>query len=298
MVFSVGHRDANVLSTDEYCRRRGNKLRTVFLNAKSINPDQKKMELRAILRINEKLTLKEVHQYSSEWGWDRFALETSDDMLIPLLHLAPLNKSLGYVILCNPEGKNSISPSLIDELKKKGSGIVIVDLSGTGEATSTSSLSYDKTGKLHTLSRAELWLGKTILGEWVKELNVVTLFLNSNYKAQKVSIDGSKEAGLAGLFLGALEGNVDNLILREAPVSYLFDTREGIAFFSMAIHIPGFLEWGDVSLASALSGKNVLFINPVSMSGNTIIGEKLHAVETEFEKMRTLCQQSGKATFE
>lgn len=273
-------------------------MRTVFLNAKSINSDQKKKELRAILRINEKLTLKEVHQYSSEWGWDRFALETSDDMLIPLLHLAPLNKSLGYVILCNPDGENSISPSLVDELKKKGSGIVIVDLSGTGEVTSTSSLTYDKTGKLHTLSRAELWLGKTVLGEWVKELNVVTQFLNSNYKAQKVSIDGSKEAGLAGLFLGALEGNVDHLILREAPVSYLFDTREGIDFFSMAINLPGFLQWGDVSLAAALSGKNIIFINPVTLSGNAISGEKLPAVEAEFEKMRTLCHQPGKTTFE
>jgi len=297
LVFPAGQRDANVLSTEEYCRRRGNELRTVFLNTKSINTDQKKKELRDILRINEKLTLKKVHQYSSIRGWDRFALETSDDRLIPLLHLAPRNKSLGYVILCNPEGKNSILTSIIDELKEQGSGIVIVDLSGTGEVTSTSSLSNDGRGKFHTLSRAELWLGKTILGEWVKELNVVIQFLNSSYKAQKVSIDGSKEAGLAGLFLGVLEGNVDHLILREAPVSYLFDTREGIDFFSMGIHLPGFLPWGDVSLAAALSGKNVLFINPVSMSGNAISGEKLPAVEAEFEKIRTLCHQTSKTTF-
>jgi len=297
MVFPNGQRDANVLSTDEYCRRRGNKLRTVFLNTKSFNTDQKKKELRDILRINEKLSLKEVHQYSSIGGWDRFALKTSGDRLIPLLHLAPLNKCLGYVILCNPEGKNSISPSIIDELKKKGSGIVIVDLSGTGEVTSTSSLSYDKTGKLHTLSRAELWLGKTVLGEWVKELNVVTQFLNSNYKAQKVSIDGSKEAGLAGLFLSALEGNVDHLILRDVPISYLFDNRESIDFFSMGIHLPGILNWGDISLAAALSGKNITFIHPVTMSGNAIIGDHLKDVEAEFEKMRTLCHQHGKTIF-
>jgi hypothetical protein len=294
MVFPKGQRDANVLSTDEYCRRRGNELRTVFLNAKSFNNDQKKKELRDILRINEKLTLKEAHQYSSIGGWDRFALETSDDVLIPLLHLAPVNKSLGYVILCNPEGKNSISPSLIDELKKKGSGIVIVDLSGTGEVTSTSSLSYDNTGKLHTLSRAELWLGKTILGEWVKELNVVTQFLNSRYKAQKVSIDGSKEAGLAGLFLGAVEGNVDNIILRDAPISYLFDNRESVDFFSMGIHLPGFLNWGDVSLAAALSGKNITFINPVTMSGQKISGTRLKEYQTEFDKIRVICRQPGK----
>jgi hypothetical protein len=297
MVFPTGQRDANVLSTDEYCRRRGNELRAVFLNSKSFNTDQKKKELRDILRINEKLSLKEVHQYSSIRGWDRFALETSDDKLIPLLHLAPVNKSLGYVILCNPEGKNSISPSLIDELKKKGSGIVIVDLSGTGEVTSTSSLSYDKTVKLNTLSRAELWLGKTVLGEWVKELNVVIQFLNSNYEAQKVSIDGSKEAGIAGLFLGAVEGTVDNIILRDAPISYLFDNREGIDFFSMGIHLPGFLKWGDVSLAAALSGKNITFISPVTMSGQKINESSLKEYESEFEKLRTSYKQPGNTVF-
>ncbi len=183
--------------------------------------------------------LKNVHQFSSMDGWDRFALETSDNKLIPLLHLAPVNKSLGYVIICNPEGKNSISPSLIDELKKKGSGIVIVDLSGTGEVFNIIGTDQSRRSNASQLSRAELWLGKTVLGEWVKELNVVTQFLKSNYKAQKVSIDGSKEAGLAGLFLCATggEGNVDNIILRNAPVSYLFDNRESIDFFSMGIHL-------------------------------------------------------------
>jgi len=296
LVFPAGQRDANVMSTDEYCRKKGNELRTDFSNTKSFNVDQKKKELQSILRINEKSELKKIHQFSTQGGWDRFVLETSDSKLIPLLHLAPANKSLGYTIVCNSEGKKSIPPSLIDELKKKGSGIVIVDLSGTGEVTSTSSLSFDKLAKLHTLSRAELWLGKTVLGEWVKELNVVTQFLHSNYKAQEVSIDGSKEAGLAGLFLSAVEGNVDHLILRDAPASYLFDTREGIDFFSMAIHLPGFLNWGDVSLAAALTSKNISFIDPVTMSGNAISGEKLPALEAEFEKMRTLCHQPGKTT--
>ncbi|HZK93866.1 MAG TPA: acetylxylan esterase [Prolixibacteraceae bacterium] len=297
MVYAKGQRDPKVETIGKYCKRRGNELRTVFLNTKSFNIDQKKNELRSILRINEKLNLEKIHQYSSIGGWDRFTLETSDDMLIPVLHLAPVNKSLGYVILCNPDGKNSIASSLIDELKKKGSGIVIVDLSGTGEVTSTSSISDDKTGKLHTLSRAELWLGKTVLGEWVKELNVVTQFLSSNYKAQKVSIDGSKEAGLAGLFLSAVEGNVDNIILRDTPISYLFDNRESVDFFSMGIHLPGFLNWGDVSLAAALSGKNITFINPLTMSGQKISGTRLKEFQNEYDKIRVICSQPGKTVF-
>lgn len=297
MTFTKGKRDSGVISTCEYCKRRGNELRTVFLNAKSINLDQKKKELREILRINEKSELKIAHQYPTKCGWDRFALETSDDKLIPVLHLTPVNKSLGYLILCNPEGKNSIAPSLIDELKKKGFGVVIVDLSGTGEVTSTSSLSDDKIGKLHTLSRAELWLGKTVLGEWVKELDVVTQFLYSKYKAQKVSIEGSKEAGLAGLFLSVVKGNVDNIILIDAPISYLFDNRESVDFFSMGIHLPDFLNWGDVSLAAALSGKNITFINPVTMSGQKISGTRLGEFQTEFETVRNVCMQPGRTFF-
>lgn len=297
MVFPKGQRDANVMSTDEYCRRKGNELRTVLLNSKTFNTDQKKKDLSSILRISEKTNLKKVHKYSTINGWDRLALETSDDMLIPVLHLAPVNKSLGYVILCNPEGKNSISLATIDELKKKGSGIVIVDLSGTGELTSTSSLAYDKTGKLHTQSRAELWLGKTVIGEWVKELNVVSRFLTTEYKAQKISIDGTKEAGLAGLFLSVIEGNVDNLILRDAPISYLFDNRQYVDFFGMGIHLPGFLNWGDISLAAALSGKSITFYNPVTMSGKSISQEKLKDFQTEFGKLRAVCKQSGNTIF-
>ncbi len=112
-----------------------------------------------------------------------------------------------------------------------------------------------------------------------------------------MGIDGSREAGLAGLFLSVTEGNVDNLTLRNVPVSYLFDTRQGIDYFSMGIHIPGFLKWGDISLATALSCKKVLFINPVTMSGNAVNGEKLNAVEAEFENIRILCHQAGKVVF-
>jgi hypothetical protein len=65
----------------------------------------------------------------------------------------------------------------------------------------------------------------------------------------------------------------------------------------MGVHIPGILNWGDVSVAAALSAKNVLFINPVSMSGNPIIGGKLIATETEFDKIRTLCHQPWKTVF-
>jgi hypothetical protein len=293
MVFNKGQRDAGVMSTDEYCRRRGNELRSAYLGTRNFNVEKKRNELSEILRIKDIPVVKNIRKFTDTGGWNRFALGTSDNNLIPLLHQAPADKSLGYVILCNPDGKRNIPSSLIGDLKKKGFGIVIVDLSGTGEMTSTSSANFDRDGKLHTLSRAYLWLGKTVLGEWVKELTMVTRFLASEYNASKISIDGSREAGLAGLFLGASGGNIDEVTLRDAPLSYIFDKRETINYFSMGIHLPGFLNWGDVSLAAALTGKNVIFIDPVTMSGQKISGTVINEYRSEFENIRKLCHQPG-----
>src|SRR6185295_14075301 len=157
------------------------------------------------LRITEKPSIKKVLRYSGSMGWERLALETTDNKLIPILLVAPSDKSLGYIILCNSKGKQAISTDIINELKKKGLGIVIMDLSGTGEASSPKADTLDGTTLFHTISRAELWLGRTTLGEWINELNLLCEFLRSDYHAQKVSIDGSREAGLAALFLGVFQ---------------------------------------------------------------------------------------------
>ena len=297
MTFTKGQRDNGVVTTSAYCRLRGNDLRSAYLSKGGFDAGSKRNELLNVLRINERAELKKAHRYVSQGGWDRFALETSDGKLIPILHLAPGNPSLGYTLFSNTLGKQSISREIIEEFKKKGQGIVLVDLSGTGELSSRAEIANNKSMVLHTQSRSELWLGKTLLGEWVKELGVVTDFLRSAYKAQTVSIDGNKESGLAGLFLAATGGNVSSVTMRDAPLSYLFDGRENIDFFSMAIHLPGFLNWGDVSLAAALGGKTVRVINPVSMSGETISGVKLQEYAAEYARIRKVSKQPGETSF-
>jgi hypothetical protein len=294
MVFPAGQRDASVISTDQYCRRRGNELRQAFLNTGSLNPELKKRELREILGLSETPVLRNVNEYTENNGWSRFALEISDNKLIPLLIRSASGNNGEFVIVCNPDGRENIQPGLLNEIIGSGKGIALVDLSGTGEASSPSARYNYTRGKLRVISRSELWFGKTILGEWVKELNLVTGFLKDRYKTRRISIDGSKEAGLAGLFLGSVEGNVDNIILRDAPVSFLFDERESVDFFSSAVFVPGFLKWGDVSLAAALCGTNVTFINPVTISGRKLDESRLKAYLDEFNKMRKTCRESGK----
>lgn len=300
MVFVPGKRDRKVVNIQEYCKIRGGELRNTFLSEKKVNVDLKKKELRDILRIGDKPVIENVHQYTSRSGWDRFALESNDGKLIPVLHQAPVNKALGYTIFFHPRGKNNISLNVINDMRQKGFGIVIIDLFGSGESSSAKASSFDRGGlvQFHTLSRSDLWLGKTVMGEWVNDIDLVSQFLDSSFDAKVVSFDAGRESGLAALYFAVLNGEkVESVTMREAPVSYLFDNREGIDFFSMAIHLPGFLDWGDVSLAAALSGKNINFIKPVTMSGNPIIGDMLKDTEAEFEKLRKLCHQSGKTVF-
>ncbi|MDD4109610.1 MAG: hypothetical protein PHH93_12915 [Prolixibacteraceae bacterium] len=94
------------------------------------------------------------------------------------------------------------------------------------------------------------------------------------------------------------DDNIENVVLINSPVSYLFDSRENIDFFSMGVHLPGFLKWGDVSLVAALSGKNISFVNPVTISGQNITGQLLENYKKEFERLRSICNKKGKTEFE
>lgn len=297
MVYAVGKREPKVENIAEYCKRKGTELRGGFLQTKSFASEKKRTELADILRINEESELQQVHRHTTTNGWDRIALRTSDDKVIPLLLKSPRTASGEYVIITDSRGKDAIPSSIIDEATRKGAGLVLVDLSGTGEASSNGSASHDRLAQLHTQSRAELWLGKTILGEWTRELKLVTDFLRDEYRAGKITVDGTKESALAGLFLCALDKNISEVILRNAPASYLFDSGEGINFFSMGVHLPGFLAWGDVSLAAALTGKKVTFIDPVTMSGNVVDNAALKSFQKEFAQVSTACGNKGETVF-
>ena len=292
--FPNGKRDQKVVTTEEYCKIKGKELRNNYLSQETIDVAEKKESLIDVLKIHEMPTIRKVHTFPTENGWQRFAIETTDRKLIPLLHLAHEQKPHKYTIICSTDGANKVPLSIINEYYNQDVSIAIIDLSGTGEATSKKSLGFDRTAELHTYARAQLWLGNNLTGEWVKELNCAAEFLRANFNADQINFDGTKEAGLAGLYLKATLGVLDKIVLRSSPVSYLFDNREGVDFFSMGIHIPGILEWGDISLVTGIAGGEITFINAVSMSGRNIEGSELEKYETEFEAGLKKCNNRGK----
>jgi hypothetical protein len=299
LTFPIGERDPLVVSTELYCKKRGEELRSNYLRRRSFNSGEERKNLANILQVNELPELRNIHRYSTIDKWDRFALETSDGKLIPVLHQAPSDKSRGYVVISDPDGKNNIPVSLIEQFRQAGTGLAVVDLSGTGEAASASESRLSIGRKFHTIARAEIWLGKRLLGEWVKELETVAEFLSSEYNAPKISFYGFRESGLAALFLDATRNmDINEITLYEAPVSYLFDNRKNIDFYSMVIHLPGFLGWGDISLVSALSNSDIRFISPRTMSGQQLSPQAISDFEAEFSRVKKLSNQMGKTIFQ
>ncbi len=297
MVFPKGERDANVETISDYCIRMGKKLRNRYLSLNGFNVAEKKNELRSMLRIKNKPAVIKTFRHPDADGWKRFVLQTNDGKLIPVIISDPESKSKRFVVITNPSGKDSISGTLINRYKKRGEGIAIVDLSGTGEASSPVADAMDGDMKFHTVSRAELLLGKTVMGEWVNELDAVSQFLKTNYRGVVVDLHGTKETGLAAIFFAALNGITDKVVVKDVPLSYLFDDRENINFYNMSVHLRGFLNWGDVSLAVALTGGDVEFDNALTMSGRKLNELQMKEFEEEYKKVRAACGMKGISDF-
>lgn len=287
-VFPEGSRYSGIMSTAEYCLNQGMLFKQNTLSNKEITAKNKREELKNILRIPES-NLLQAHKLTDSDQWKRFILETTSGDLTPVLLQTPKKMNSEYVIICNAEGKDKISRETIDSELSKGKGVCIIDLWGLGESTSINAKQIDGSLPMfHTLSRSALWLGKTTQGIWVNELKVVSKWLQDSYKIQNITINANKEVAIAGLLFSALDDRVDKLTLVDMPLSYLFDNDGDIDYFSMVIHIPDILKWGDLSLAAALSSAEVSIINPLSISGRQLKEGKVESCKNEFNHFNAI----------
>lgn len=298
MVFPTAQRDPKVLSTIDYCRIKSQELRSKLFTTE-ISVPQKKKDIEELLKRNKKEIIKEVHQYGTENGWDKIGLETTEGKIIPVLHKKPATGQSNYTILCHSKGKTAITDSFIEDLNKNGTGVVLIDLWGTGENSSVTANKFDSSlVPFHTLSRTALWLGKTVIGEWLNELEIITGYLKKEKSASIIEINSFEESGVAALLFSSLNKEVSALTLHEAPLSYQLVDKENINFYSMAVHIPGVLSWGDISLMVALTEADIKFINPLTISGSKIGKKNIDAYRKEFHQLKQKTGRRGLISFE
>lgn len=287
-------REPEAVTTAAYCRQKGEELRNRMLAQKEIKVPEKKKELENLLAVHSLEDNKMLHQAGVSEGWDRVIIETHEGRLIPFLHKSPSQKGKPYTIMAYLGGKDSIPRRVIEQKLATGEGLVLVDLWGTGENRSEEAIKVD--GALppfHTLARSALWLGETVMGKWVSELQAVVHVASDIYNADRITLVGVKETAIATLLFAAIDTRSFRLELEQLPLSYRFDNQEAINAFNMATHLPGFLQWGDISQAAALTHSRIECRQPVTMSGRKPDKQEQKQIEQEF---RTLREKTGQDT--
>ncbi|MEA4903650.1 MAG: acetylxylan esterase [Petrimonas sp.] len=298
MVFSKGRRPVEVVSTGDYCFYQGSLLRTKMLSDNNMDVQEKKEELKQILRISGNNDLKDIHKLSNSNDWARYILETTTGDLIPILLYLPHINSTEYVLIANSMGKKGITQGAIEQLIKRKNGICIVDLWGIGESISSEAKRIDGLlPEFHTLFRSALWLNQTMQGIWIEQLDIVLNWLINSYQIKEITIDADRELAVASVLSSVLGNKADKLILREMPLSYLFDKSGNIDYFSMAIHIPDFLLWGDMSLAVAMCNKDITFIDPVTISGRELSSKEVEEFKKELSHFDSLSKRRSEVHF-
>lgn len=269
MVFPEGQRPPGVMSIADYCRKKGRALRASQVNAATPDRKTKAAELAGILRIGTPLKFRQVHEYSPEGDWRRLAIETECGRLIPLL-VRDSKAGGDFYLLAGPAHKSDLEQAaMYREALESGAGVALIDLWGTGETSMPDGrIGEAKLGIMyHNLSRYCLWLGRTLVGEWVRDLQLASQWLKDALGAGQVHLGGHKDAGSAALFASVLSETSLPVLLEDSPVSYVFHNEKARSdteppFYTMGLHLPGIINWGDIPLAVKLAGENVRFVRP------------------------------------
>ncbi len=285
MVYPKGERPAEVISIAEYCRKKGGELREKNISNDKINGESKLDELKNILRLGNKLVIKKAHEYTPDSEWRRLALETQCGRMLPLL-VRQGEPNAGVRIIAHP-----VSKERIDEKDLEGNQtLIIADCWGTGE---TNPPPADAGVFLWSeLARACLWLGKTVIGEWIRDFTLIAEFAAKEFQDEKIVLSGYGESGLAAIFASALHPEFHEVTTYDTPVTYLYGKSQPVC--SMGVHLPGIINWGDISLAAALSDADIEFVRPQFLDGTKLTPEQCGEFSSEFSGLKNKCASSGK----
>ena len=291
---SPGERAANeVRSIQEHCRIRGAELRKEYLARKTISAKTAVKELKALLRLRDLPSAMQVHHYTEIDGTGRAALEIGAHVIPFLIRKGTVPGK--FRIVLHPEGKSMLDPAILGDVAADGATLILPDLFGTGETAQPN----QTIGLHHQFFRQLLWIGRSLLGEWTFDLLALSRMLKKEFKAEEIQVYGLMETGFAAICANALTESINRVTVVNSPWSLLFDARTVNfkadspfvkflpgAIYSLALSIPGFLQWGDVSLAAALGHGTVDFISPRTSDGTPLSKAEIQAMKKETARIK------------
>lgn len=310
-VFHHQKRDTLITTTVSHVQKAGASLKANLMDSKHLDPAGKRDSLSMLLmlpatfdQLDTSISKGEIVKNQDE-VWQTGVLVTTGQHIISYKYLPATRPGGSILVVCAPD---SASAKISDrfsmkfiadnfgekmaECRQLGDGLLMAHLWGLGENGSATGRKVN--GKLplfHTVARAELWLGHTVMGEWVSDLNVLANFIRHKYQPAQLTLAAGKEVAIAALAGNALFHHFDELYLSHCPVSYLVDKRAGIDYFNMAVHIPHILNWGDIGLMAALNTKTKIEMNnPVSMTGVLLSKAQRTIYLKEYKHLSMECQ--------
>lgn len=237
---------------------------------------EERRKLRRILRVPA-TEAAEVSRLSGRRTL-RFQVASEGGARLPCtLTLPPPSHSLrGILLVISPGDSPDIPP---------GYARCLADLRDLG----SNAWDHPEEHMRHT-ARSHLWTGRTLLGNWVHDIGLIACTLRAMFPHAPIELFASEETAVAGLASAALDTHFAAVVLENLPSTF---ATNGIPFvWNSAIHVPGVLRWGDVTLLAALSRC------PLSIASlRHPSGKPLNAQETARwrREVKALCAQLGKS---
>lgn len=268
-----------LMTTRDLFKQRENEA-VVKLNLRNeISKSERRKALKNLLKTNEGIRVESSHPLTIDSSWQTGRLKTNDGQTIPLRY----NLSAS--------AKEKITISLTMDAAERSDHLtdtIYVDLLGVGER-GIDTIDRQDIGlpQFHTLTRSFMWLGESLMGRWVSELRAVVVFVRKNFQPGQITIIGHRDLALVALFYGSLYSDVQRLELNAVVLShYLPMDLDCTQSQSMAIHVPGILEWGTLVLVGALADIPVDYIAPVDIGGGKMDDTAIKTFNRQIQVLR------------
>ena len=270
MCFPGKSRPPQVKSLLAYASLRTRECKQSFLAQSRLDRVQKVRELRRMIKLpGGPEMLRRSEPVCGEEGGMRFekiTVEVEPNMLVPCMLLWSGKKTpLELTIALHPHGKERcLKEPFVQALLKSGRGLCLVDLRHTGETK------WDMADSTEHLppARTAMWLGRTMIGDWVKDILAVRAALMTRRGAKRVELLAFEEPALAALAAAAIGKHFAGVSVVNLLSSYVVSDIAPVQRYS--IFVPGILQWGDVTLLAGLAHCSVRVCSLVHPSGRAL----------------------------
>lgn len=274
MCFAERKRPAEVKSLIEYVSLRTREVKKESMKAAKPDANRKRRELATVMRLPggpELLRVSDGVAGEAEGRrFVKFTVEAEPGVLLPCMVILPEGRPSSVVIAVHPEGKEAaLRQPAAQKVLRDGKALCLADLRTQGE---TRWAHIDDQADLFT-ARSALWLGRTMAGDWVKDLIAVRAAaakVSSTRSVELLAFGGTVHPNAkdpAALARGAVfaKGDATLPALAAAVIDRRFAavTVEGllstyvvddaVPAYRYSVLVPGMLKWGDVSMLAALA---------------------------------------------